>query len=278
MTKPMVFLSFGAGVQSSVLLMMAIRGEIERPDHVIFADTGFEPFSVYEHVHWSETQCVEAGLPFHRVQSPLNIREDFEAFERGEKKYFDARPPLYVTQCGGAATDSQARRQCTDRGKIRPVQKKQLELMGMSSARGALPGAAITMIGISVDEARRAAPSRDKWIDRIFPLIDPLKMSRVDCQAWWERHYPHKRLTASACVICPYKTPKMWAAMKADHPNDFARAVEYDERMRVAFQRKTGQNVYVFRDFKPLADANLNETQGTLDLEDEIYCAGGCGL
>jgi len=31
----MVFLSLGAGVQSSVMLMLAIRGEIERPDHAI---------------------------------------------------------------------------------------------------------------------------------------------------------------------------------------------------------------------------------------------------
>ena len=32
-------LSLGAGVQSSTVLRLAIHGEIERPDHVVFADT-----------------------------------------------------------------------------------------------------------------------------------------------------------------------------------------------------------------------------------------------
>jgi 3'-phosphoadenosine 5'-phosphosulfate sulfotransferase (PAPS reductase)/FAD synthetase len=272
-----VFLSLGAGVQSTVLLMLAIRGEIERPDHVIFADTGFEPAAVYRHVEWCRRQSEKAGIPFHVVKAPLDMREDFEAFERGDKKYFDARPPLYVTQCGEVG-NSQARRQCTDRAKIRPVQRKQIELLGRATARGLPDGIAITMVGISTDEARRAAPSREKWIDRVFPLIDPLKMSRADCQAWWEKHYPHVRLVASSCVICPYKTPAMWAAMKRDQPEDWMQATEYDARMRAAYELRTGQSTYLHRDFLPLDQAELNEGQGSLALDDEIYCAGGCGL
>lgn len=271
------FLSFGAGVQSSTLLMLAIHGEIERPDHVIFADTGFEPAAVYEHVAWSRRQSEKAGIPFHVVKAPLDMREDFEGFEAGSKRYFDARPPLYVTQCGEVGS-SQARRQCTDRAKIRPVQRKQLELLGRKTARGLPAGTAMTMIGISTDEARRASPSRDKWVDRIFPLIDPLKMSRADCQAWWERHYSHVRLSASACIICPYKTSRMWAEMKRAQPEDWHRAIEYDSRFRQAFERKTGQSVYVHRDFVALADAHLGDAQDTFALDDEIYCAGGCGL
>jgi hypothetical protein len=273
----MIFLSFGAGVQSSVLLMLAIRGEIEKPDHVIFADTGFEPAGVYEHAAWCEKQCQKAGLPFHRVQARRNMLEEFEAFESDDPgvKHWNSRPPLNVIDVGGR---NSMKRQCTSKAKIKPLERKKLELLGHKTARGVADGAAVVQIGISTDEARRAAPSPTRWIDRDYPLIDPLKMSRADCQAWWERHYPHKRLTASSCVICPYKTPKMWAAMKRDQSEDFAKAVEYDERFRATYQRKTGQNVYVFRDFKPLAEANLNETQGTLDLDDEIYCAGGCGL
>ena len=36
-------LSLGAGVQSTALLLMSIRGEIDRRDCAIFADTGWEP-------------------------------------------------------------------------------------------------------------------------------------------------------------------------------------------------------------------------------------------
>ena len=43
-------LSLGAGVQSSTLALMAVRGEIEMPEAAIFADTGAEPKSVYEYL------------------------------------------------------------------------------------------------------------------------------------------------------------------------------------------------------------------------------------
>ena len=51
-------LSLGAGVQSTVLALMADRGEygLTKPDVAIFADTGWEPPSVYEHLDWLRTQ------------------------------------------------------------------------------------------------------------------------------------------------------------------------------------------------------------------------------
>lgn len=81
----MIFLSFGAGVQSSVMLMLAIHNEIERPDHVLWADTGFEPRAVYAHVDWAERQCKKARLPFHRVKANRNLRESFETSSRGSR-------------------------------------------------------------------------------------------------------------------------------------------------------------------------------------------------
>lgn len=273
----MIFLSLGAGVQSSTMLMLAIHGEIERPGHVIFSDTGLEPRAVYRHVEWCKKQCMKAGIPFHIVKAPMDMREDFEAFERGEKKYWDARPPLYVTHCGEKG-DGQARRQCTDRAKMRPVRKKQKELLGVKTARGLPEASIIDMIGISTDEARRATPALDRWVDRVFPLIDPLKMSRADCQAWWQNNYPRVSLPSSSCVICPFKTAAMWAQMKRDQPEDFTDACDLDDRIRAAYQKKTQQDTYIHNGWIPLRNANLNEGQQTLDLDDEIYCAGGCGL
>lgn len=44
-------LSLGAGVQSTTLALMAAHGEIgPMPDCAIFADTGWEPKAVYEHL------------------------------------------------------------------------------------------------------------------------------------------------------------------------------------------------------------------------------------
>jgi hypothetical protein len=47
----MRILSLGAGVQSSTMALMAEAGEFGvKPDAAIFADTGWEPPQVYEHL------------------------------------------------------------------------------------------------------------------------------------------------------------------------------------------------------------------------------------
>lgn len=231
----MKFLSLGAGVQSSVMLMMAIQGELEKPDHVIFADTGFEPRRVYEHVAWCKKQCEKAGIPFHQVKAKLNMREEFHEMEKGKRFTLSKGPPFYMDY---GNTRGISKRQCTRDAKIKPLIRKELKLLGHKTARTALHGEALVMIGISTDEARRAHPSREKWIDNIYPLIDPLKMSRSDCQAWWEQNYPHINLPSSSCTICPYRSDKMWKSMKDNDPEDWHEAVEYDERFRQAYLHK----------------------------------------
>ena len=52
--RPFRCLNLGAGVQSTALALMAERGEygLPKPDVAIFADTGWEPSDVYEHLEW----------------------------------------------------------------------------------------------------------------------------------------------------------------------------------------------------------------------------------
>ena len=53
----LTILSLGAGVQSSVMALMAARGEITpMPDCAIFADTQSEPKEIYDWLDWLETQ------------------------------------------------------------------------------------------------------------------------------------------------------------------------------------------------------------------------------
>jgi hypothetical protein len=60
-------LSLGAGVQSTTLALMAAHGEIgPMSDCAIFADTGWEPSAVREHLAW----LMSAGvLPFRSISS-----------------------------------------------------------------------------------------------------------------------------------------------------------------------------------------------------------------
>lgn len=270
----MIFLSLGAGVQSSVMLMMAIRGEIERPDHVIFADTGWEPKHVYLQARFCEKQCAKAMIPFY-IESVGNIRHDM-VHARSDPDYDGryASPPLFVDT--GKAVEGRIKRQCTDEYKVAALKKKQRELLGYKPKQRIPAASAEVMIGITTDEKKRAIPSKDAWIDRIYPLIDPLKMSRIDCQRWWEENYPHIKIKKSACIGCPNRSDKEWLQMKNEQPKEFEDACDFDDAIRIA-PDMIGKS-YLHRSLKPLRQVDLNDSQMGLDLEDDVYCAGGCGL
>jgi hypothetical protein len=70
--------SLGAGVQSTTMALMAVHGEIgPMPDCAIFADTGWEPRAVYDHLEWLMSGNV---LPFPvHIVSAGNIRDDLMA-------------------------------------------------------------------------------------------------------------------------------------------------------------------------------------------------------
>lgn len=68
-------LSLGAGVQSTTLALMAAHGEVgPMPDCAVFADTGWEPQAVYDHLAWLRSPNV---LPFPvHVVSGGDLRAD----------------------------------------------------------------------------------------------------------------------------------------------------------------------------------------------------------
>lgn len=68
-------LSLGAGVQSTVLALMAVEGVLPKPDLAIFADTGWEPRRVYEHLAKLGDVMWEAGIRLAKV-SKGNLRTD----------------------------------------------------------------------------------------------------------------------------------------------------------------------------------------------------------
>ena len=70
-------ISLGGGVQSSVMALMASGGAFDRvPDCAIFADTRWEPPSVYEHVEWLAGQL---RFPVYVVDNGRSLREDVKA-------------------------------------------------------------------------------------------------------------------------------------------------------------------------------------------------------
>lgn len=255
----MIFLSLGAGVQSSVMLMLSIRGEIDRPDHVLFADTGWESAATMAHVDWCERQCDKSGIPFHRCSNG-NIRDDAivaRTADSGEYAGRWAAMPLFVDT--GTAI-GRIKRQCTSEYKITPLRRKQRELLGYQKGQRIPAGACCIMIGISTDEARRATPATDRWVDNLFPLIDPLRFSRADCQRWWDEHYGFISIGKSACLGCPNRSDREWALMKAERPEEWADVVDLDAKIRHGDGMR-GES-FLHRLCRPIDQIDFNQAQG----------------
>ena len=81
--------SLGGGVQSSVMALMASQGAFDRlPDCAIFADTRWEPPSIYEHLAWLRDRL---SFPLHVVDNGRSLREDVKALTNhsGSRNYVD---------------------------------------------------------------------------------------------------------------------------------------------------------------------------------------------
>ena len=191
-------ISLGGGVQSSVMALMANEGEFDRiPDCAIFADTRWEPPSIYEHLTWLKDRL---SFPLYVVDNGRSLREDVKALTNhsGSRNYVDI--PVYLK--GG---DGIGRRQCTDNYKIRPIRRRIRELLGLRPRQRVPAGTTVELwLGISTDEAIRMRTSRDRWMTNRYPLIEA-GMSRSDCLNWWQERYD-RPLERSACVACPFQS------------------------------------------------------------------------
>jgi hypothetical protein len=225
-------LSLGAGVQSSVLALLLSRqiaslGDLDypQPDCAIFADTGWEPQYVYEHLDWLETQL---AYPVIRV-SAGDIGKNLKKAVTVTGHHFVDVPFFLINPDGSKGS---VRRQCTTHYKIKPIHKR-IRLEAGAQPKRPLPKNkhVEVWLGISIDEVARMKPSREPWITHRWPLID-LRWSRNDCLRWFAQEYPGRRLPRSACVICPYRSDRNWLEMKQHDPSSFEEAVHFDNHLR----------------------------------------------
>ena len=277
MSKPLRVLSLGAGVQSTTLLHMMIAGEIEMADHVIFADTGWEPESVYAHLAKLEALMEKHKIKFHKV-SAGNLRIDAL---RTDKR--SATMPLYILNQNGSK--GMVRRQCTSEYKIAPLLKKQRELVGLAKGARSKEYLSTTIIGISYDETQRMRDAAFSWLRNEYPLVDK-KITRQMCLDWCAEHgleLPPR----SACIGCPFKSDHEWRLLRDTMPDEWADAVKFDYELRVAVKTRgvlTGVP-FLHKSAVPLDQVDLRTAKekgqdGLFD--DDIAfnqeCEGMCGV
>jgi hypothetical protein len=299
-------LSLGAGVQSTTMLLMAAYGEIEpKPDFVIFADTGWEPKKVYQHLEWLKSEVDRFGIEIITTNNG-NIRDDILKAVNGER--FASLPffvisevPIYEGEedinpnqltmfdldillddfdketnvkriIRWEVRRGMVRRQCTNEYKLKCIKKKIRDLLEYEPFQR-IKEKVIMWKGISTDEIQRMDSSRDKWIEFRYPLIEK-NMSRLDCLKWMQdKGYPLP--PKSSCIGCPFHNDRMWLDMKMNDPESWNDAIEIDRAIR-HLPRFKGQ-AFLHSSLKPLEEVDFGESQLELDLFTN-ECYGVCGV
>lgn len=270
----LTYLSLGAGVQSTALGICSALGlyGVPKADVAIFADTGDEPFAVYWHLWNLAGWMDQRGIPVYVVRhaSGYTLSENMLLLRRGGRP----RIPVFVKNADGSR--GMIRRQCTSAYKIEPIERQIRELLGLRRGQRAVGKIAVkAMLGISLDECDRMKTNATCWITNLYPLIDA-RLTRTDCQRIAQEHLGYVP-TKSSCVYCPFHSDAEWRRLKRQAPADFAKAVEFDRRIREEEFRSHGPRglVYVHSSLRPLAEIDFGDSQRDL-FSDE--CSGVCGV
>jgi len=241
------FLSWGCGLQSTLLGEMSARGDLPRCI-VLHADLGWERQKTVEIRDFYSERWRKMGLDVH-VLDVGNIRK------LGAEEHMHI--PFWTNQGGKLC------RACTRHFKIRPLKRKIRELLGYdpSIPPAPPPGAAVTWLGITTDEWARAnkLASRVQFIKNRFPLLG-LVFDRAMCADWFaDRGLPVP--IKSSCVCCPYRRASEWLEMKVEAPDEWEAACEFDEVNRenglVQNASVDADELYIWRGREALRMADL---------------------
>ena len=252
-------ISLGAGVQSTALLIMSDRGEIDRADYAVFADTGAEPQKVYEWLDFIESKV---SIPIVKCSNG-NLYEDILKGGR------TASLPLHTLKDDG--TKGMVMRQCTFDYKIMPIQRQVRALMGYKKYQR-IKEQAEMLIGISTDEMHRIKPSKVKWIKHRWPLIE-IKMNRSDCIKYVEQAIGATP-PRSSCIFCPFHDDEEWLRVKNGPKEEWEKVIMIEKKLQSLPKFKS--KVFLHEARVPIDEVKFDLEKDQLDLFGN-ECEGMCG-
>lgn len=263
-TTPLRAISYGGGVQSTALLVLATQGRLDAVmggpvNLAIFANVGDDsehPTSL-DYVRdiaapWAAMHGIEVVEVCRRFADGSPYPTLAETLTDPDRRGVPA--PMFVH---GERGSGPARRSCTYSWKVDPIMRE-------LRRRGATPdNPALVAIGISVDEIERAGRGSDNaWERRVYPLLD-LRLNRADCaQVIKDAGLPVP--PKSSCFFCPYHSGQTWAEMRRDEADLFWRAAEIEAAVNARFEAD-GNSVryWLTRSLRPLPEA-VHEAQDAL--------------
>jgi len=237
------YLSFGGGVNSVALYLYLIEQGVD-----------FEAVFVHHGTDWPETYNYVAGFQWWLKWNGLPPITILYPNVQGYRNLFD----FYYDR---ELTPSYIHRSCSEKFKSRTL-----------NAYYKKP--CFALIGIDVDESKRARLSVVKGIEQRYPLIEA-GMTRNDCKAFILKNglpLPEK----SGCFMCVYQRPNQWRKLRIEHPDLICKARDMEQR-QIERRKKEGKTKVFLSAYKKPIDTLTNEHQWQL-FEQDKYPPCNCGL
>lgn len=189
-------LSFGGGLQTTALAILLAERKFQ-VDAVVFSDTGAEKPETYYYIEgFIKPLLSSVGVEF------ITTKHHSET--------------LYEYCWRVQNVPSIKWRWCTDRWKVRPIQK--------------LSKKAVQLIGFSLDEKHRADKQFERVkVERTFPLIE-MGITAADCRDIIS-NYGWPRPLKSSCFFCCYQRLSDWQWLKTNHRDLFDQALKLEANM-----------------------------------------------
>lgn len=275
-TSPLRVVSYGGGVQSTALLVLAAQGYIDFQTF-LFSNVGDDseyPATLQYVREVAFDYAAAHGITIHELEKrPQRGRFAGEQETLWNRlMHPDSRSlPIPVRMSNGAP----GTRSCTTSFKIEVVGR-------WLKQHGAGPANKATVaVGISTDEWERANARKANDYEQLeYPLLNIEWKGRAGLDRLACTHVirdaglpvPPK----SSCFFCPFHRPQVWRDMARDEPELFAKSVLLEDTLNERRDRLGKDHVYLTRFARPLREVVGSDVQEMLTGwdEDEGYRCG----
>ena len=271
----MKILSYGAGVQSTALVLMSCEnaraaGDPPYPlvpvyDAVIYCDLGLEPPWVISQLEFAQNACRDAGIFFKVLDTKLyqHFLENF-----GERRTISI--PWWTLRDDGKK--SKMPRNCTIDFKVQEITNYvRWELLGYKKGQRLKPedvkGHQMHM-GFGIEEQHRCHENPHQLFVNRFPLVE-MGMDRAACYGYILENWGLKT-KASACAFCPFHRNFFFQYLKQYAPESYRAVLKVDNLLRDKTPKPPmDSDLFVSRSRKRLEDLTPEDCN---DAECFEYC------
>ncbi|MGW1814234.1 phosphoadenosine phosphosulfate reductase [Streptomyces sp. NPDC002125] len=243
---PVRSISYGGGVQSTALLVLAAQGRIDFRTFLManVGDDSEHPATLRYLDEYARPYAAEHGIELVLLDRVM-VRSGETRTLHGQLTKEGSRSLAIPVRMSNGAPGT---RSCTADFKIKVI-GRELKRRGATKDNPATIG-----IGISLDEIHRANNRRcEPHEEIVYPLLD-LGLRRTDCaQIIRDAGLPVP--PKSSCYFCPFHRPETWHDMRRNEPELFEKSCQLEDLLNKRRDALGKDHVYLTRFNKPLRQA-----------------------